>query len=199
METTNVQLTAPAVHGWLSGQRGIVIALAVAAAAVAIAAGRHWLAIADLVPLLFVLPCAVMMLKCITGTNRGPQTGTTQAAAPSDTPTAIRYTELTQPSTNPKEEDMTRKLTTLLAATAILGGLTTMTTAFAEESRPSSPPPRAQGMMGGHGGMMGMMGQMRTDQMQQMTRMADDCNRMMESMNNAPTRSDNQKAPDTHE
>ena len=84
---------------------------------------------------------------------------------------------------------MTRKLTTLLAATAILGGLTTMTTAFAEESRPSSPPPRAQGMMG----------QMSTDQMQQMTRMVDNCNRMMESMNNAPTRPDGQKAPDTHE
>ena len=94
---------------------------------------------------------------------------------------------------------MTRKLTTLLAATAILGGLTTMTTAFAEESRPSSPPPRAQSMIGDHGGMMGMMGQMSTDQMQQMTRMADNCNRMMEGMNNAPTRPDNQKAPDTRE
>jgi hypothetical protein len=80
---------------------------------------------------------------------------------------------------------MTRKLTTLLAATAILSGLTTMTTAFAEESRPSSPPPRAQGTMGDHGGVMGMMGQMSTDQMQQMTRMVDNCNPMMESMSNA--------------
>ena len=44
---------------------------------------------ANLVPLLFVLACAVMMLKCMKGTNRGPQTGTTQAAAPSDTLTAI--------------------------------------------------------------------------------------------------------------
>ena len=94
---------------------------------------------------------------------------------------------------------MTRKLTTLLAATAILGGLTTMTTAFAEESRPSSPPPRAQSMIGDHGGMMGMMGQMSAEHMKQMTRMVDNCNRMMESMNNAPTRSDGQKAPDTHE
>jgi Spy/CpxP family protein refolding chaperone len=93
---------------------------------------------------------------------------------------------------------MTRKLTTLLTATAILGGLT-MTTAFAEENRPSSPSPRAQGMMGNPGGMMGMMGQMSTDQMQQMTRMVDNCNRMMESMNNAPTRPDDQKARDTHE
>jgi hypothetical protein len=59
------------------------------AAALALAAGKHWLAIADLVPLLFVLPCAVMMFKCMKDTNRGPQTGTTEAAAPSDTPTAI--------------------------------------------------------------------------------------------------------------
>ena len=82
---------------------------------------------------------------------------------------------------------MSRKLTTLLAATAILGGLTTMTTAFAEESRPSSQPPGTQGMMGDHGGMMGMMGQMSAEHMKQMTRMVDNCNRMMESMNKSPT------------
>jgi hypothetical protein len=89
METTNVQMTTPATPGWLNGRRGLVIAVAVAAAAVVIAAGQHSLAIADLVPLLFVLPCAVMMLKCMKGTNSGPQTGTTQSSAPSDTPTAI--------------------------------------------------------------------------------------------------------------
>jgi hypothetical protein len=94
---------------------------------------------------------------------------------------------------------MTRKLTTLLAAATILGGLTTAVTAFAEESRPSTQPPRAQGMIGDHGGMMGMMGPMSTDQMQQMTRMVDNCNRMMESMNNAPTRPDHRPTPDTHE
>ena len=94
---------------------------------------------------------------------------------------------------------MTRKLTTFFAAAAILGGLSAAAPAFAEESRLSSQPPGTQGMMGGHGGMMGMMGQMTRDQMQQMTRMVDNCNRMMESMNNAPTRPDDQKAPDTHE
>jgi len=88
METTNVGMTAPVAPGWLSGRRGLVIALAVAAAAFAIAADQHWLALADLVPLLFVLPCAVMMLKCMKGTNGGEQTGTTQAAVLSDTPTA---------------------------------------------------------------------------------------------------------------
>jgi hypothetical protein len=44
-----------------------------------------------------------------------------------------------------------------------------------------------------------MMGQMSAEHMKQMTRMVDNCNRMMESMNNAPTSSDGQKAPDTHE
>jgi Protein of unknown function (DUF2933) len=89
METTNVQLTAQAGHGWLSGRRGLVIAIVVAAAAVAVAVGQHWPAVVDLVPLLFVLPCAVMMFKCMKGTNRGAQTGTTQGSASSDTPTAI--------------------------------------------------------------------------------------------------------------
>ena len=88
METTNVRMTARVVPGWLSGRRGLVIALAVAAAAIAIAADQHWLALADLVPLLFVLPCAVMMLKCMKRTNGGEQTGMTQASALSDTPTA---------------------------------------------------------------------------------------------------------------
>jgi hypothetical protein len=114
-----------------------------------------------------------------------------------------------QPHTYAREEDMTRKLNTLLTAAVILGGLTTMTTVFAEESRPSSQPPGAQGMMGNnggmmgmmgnHGGMMGMMGQMSPDQMQQMSQMVDNCNRMMESMNNAPAGPNHRTAPDTHE
>jgi hypothetical protein len=89
METTNVRMTTPAAPGWFSGRRGLVIAIAAAAAALALAAGQHWLAIADLVPLLFVLPCALMMFKCMKAANRGSQIGTTQASAPSDTPTAI--------------------------------------------------------------------------------------------------------------
>ena len=53
--------------------------MAVAAAAIALALSQHWLAIADLVPLLAVLPCAVMMFHCVKGMNRGQQTGTAQA------------------------------------------------------------------------------------------------------------------------
>jgi hypothetical protein len=54
-------------------------------------------------------------------------------------------------------------------------------------------------MMGDRGGMMNMMGQMSPDHMKQMSRMVDNCNRMMESMNNAPTGPDHQPAPDTHQ
>ena len=87
---------------------------------------------------------------------------------------------------------MTRKLTTLFAATAILAGIGTATAVFAEPTTSSTPAPGA-GMIGGHAGMTGMMGQMSPDQMKQMARMADNCNRMMEGMSNAPTGPD--KAP----
>jgi hypothetical protein len=94
---------------------------------------------------------------------------------------------------------MTSKLTTLLAAAAMLSGLAAMPPVFAEEAHPSSQPPSAQGMMGGdHGGMMNMMEQMSPDHMKQMTRMVDNCNRMMEGMSNAPTEPHNQPPPDTH-
>ena len=89
METTNVRMTAPVALGWLSGRRGLIIAITATAAALALAAAQHWLVLADLVPLLFVLPCAMMMLKCIKGTSGGEQTSTTQASVLSDTPTPI--------------------------------------------------------------------------------------------------------------
>ena len=93
---------------------------------------------------------------------------------------------------------MTRKPSTLFATAAIVGGLFAATTVFAEENKSPQTPP-AQGMMGDHGGMMNMMGQMSPDHMKQMSRMIDNCNRMMESANNAPTRPGHQPAPDTHQ
>jgi Spy/CpxP family protein refolding chaperone len=95
---------------------------------------------------------------------------------------------------------MTRKLTTLFAA--ILGGLVTITTVFAEENTPSSTSPRpahGTGMMGDHSGMMSMMRQMSPDQMQQMTRMVDNCNHMMESMTNTPAAPDQETTPNYHD
>jgi len=66
--------------GWLSGRRSFVVGVAAAAAAIALALSQHWLAIADLVPRLAVLPCAVMMFHCMKGMNHGQQTDTVQAS-----------------------------------------------------------------------------------------------------------------------
>jgi len=60
--------------GRFSGRRGLVVGAALAAAATALALGQHWLAVADLLPLLFVLPCALMMFHCMKGMKRGAQT-----------------------------------------------------------------------------------------------------------------------------
>jgi len=97
MGTTNGQITAPtpgtnsSCHrpsqgsgGWLGGRRSLAIAGGVTAAGTAVAIGQHWLAAADLVPLLFALPCAAMMFMCMKGMNHGQQAGN----APSSTGTA---------------------------------------------------------------------------------------------------------------
>jgi hypothetical protein len=43
----------------------------VAAAGVALALIWHWIALVDLVPVLYVLPCALLMLMCVKGMSRG--------------------------------------------------------------------------------------------------------------------------------
>jgi len=94
---------------------------------------------------------------------------------------------------------MTRKLTTLFAAAAVLTGISAATVVFAEEGSPAATqPPHAQGMMGNHGGMMNMMGQMSPDQMKLMTSMMEKCNRMMDRASNAPARTDKEQTPATH-
>jgi hypothetical protein len=93
MGTANRQMTTPAARGtgqaspgWLSGRGRLVVAVAAAAAAIALALSQHWLAIADLVPLLAVLPCTVMMFLCVKGMNRGQQTDTAQASLRNEAP-----------------------------------------------------------------------------------------------------------------
>ena len=93
---------------------------------------------------------------------------------------------------------MTHKLTTLIAAAAVLGGIAAATTVFAEETTLSPQPPQTEGTMRDHNGMMNMMGQMSPDHMTQMTRMVDNCNRMMEGMSDGPTGPDKERAPGTH-
>ncbi len=100
-----------------------------------------------------------------------------------------------QITSNSREEDMTRTLTTFCAAVAVLGGIAAATPLFAQETKPSTQPPKSESTMGDHRGMMNMMGQMSPDQMQQMTKMVENCNRMMESMSNAPARGDKAQPP----
>ena len=99
METTNRATTVPTTrssscHGaghdsrsWLRGRRGLIIGGAVAAGVVALALSQHWLALANLLPLLFVLPCALMMLKCMKG-NHGKETEGEQTTATPQVPVA---------------------------------------------------------------------------------------------------------------
>ncbi len=67
---------------WLRRHRNLMIGGAVVTAAVILALTQNWLALANLVPLLFVLPCALMMLKCMKGSHHGQQS--------QDEPTAAR-------------------------------------------------------------------------------------------------------------
>jgi hypothetical protein len=99
METTNGQMTNPAANGsschgagpssrtWLCGRGGPVVGVAAAAAATALALSQHWFAIADLVPLLVVLPCAAMMFTCSKGVNRGQQADIAQPLLQNEPPT----------------------------------------------------------------------------------------------------------------
>jgi len=74
--------------GWLGLPRGLVIAVALIAVVGALALGQHWLAVAGLVPLLFVLPCALMMFMCMKGMNHGKQMDPAQTSATNEAPTA---------------------------------------------------------------------------------------------------------------
>jgi hypothetical protein len=86
METTKPPIVTPNVRssschganqgasGWISRRRGLVFGGAAIAAATVVALTRHWLTFVELEPLLFVLPCAAMMLMCMKGMNHGEQT-----------------------------------------------------------------------------------------------------------------------------
>jgi hypothetical protein len=73
--------------GWLGRRRGLVIAVAATSAIVALALSQDWLVVADLRPLLFVLPCAVMMLMCMKGMGNGQQADSASTTPQIDAPT----------------------------------------------------------------------------------------------------------------
>lgn len=102
METTTHPITTPAAAGglschraghgsgsWLGRRRGLVLGGGAIVAGVALALSRDWLTFAELTPLLFLLPCAAMMLMCMKGMNHGQQTGGSQVPANADTPQAM--------------------------------------------------------------------------------------------------------------
>lgn len=112
---------------------------------------------------------------------------------------------------------MTRKATAFFAATVLTIGVVSASTGFAQGSTPGtpvaptgpapvSPAPQGQGMMQG-GGMMGGHGQMdgkgmanggMMDMMSAMTRMANNCNAMMESAAHAPATPDKASPSPSH-
>lgn len=71
---------------WLGGRRSLVIGGALIATAAAVALSQDWLGLVDLIPLLYVLPCAAMMFMCMKGHSQ--QTDTAAVAARPETPTA---------------------------------------------------------------------------------------------------------------
>jgi hypothetical protein len=102
MEKTNHLVTTPTTtecsssHGGARGSggrlsrwRGLVFGGGAVVAALALALNQHWLTVADLPPLLFLLPCALMMLHCMKGMNHGQQASGAQASTNTDKPTGM--------------------------------------------------------------------------------------------------------------
>jgi hypothetical protein len=97
METTTSLVTTPVTaqsssyhstgesSGWSSHWRTLVLGAGIVAA-VGLALSQHWLTVAALTPLLFLLPCAVMMFMCMKGMHHDQQTGASQATANADKP-----------------------------------------------------------------------------------------------------------------
>jgi hypothetical protein len=94
METTKQLVpTAPSIgsssRGWLSGRRGLIFGGGALVVLVALALSQHWLTLAGLLPLLIVLPCAVMMVMMVLCMNHRQQTGGAQTCINPDASTHI--------------------------------------------------------------------------------------------------------------
>lgn len=59
----------------------IALGLAVLLGLTILGLGQNWLTVASLLPLLYVLPCAAMMLMCMKGMNNAPQSATASVGA----------------------------------------------------------------------------------------------------------------------
>jgi hypothetical protein len=65
---------------WLKSGRGLLV-LAAAAGIAALASGGYWFGFAAIAPLLFLLPCAVMMAHCMKGMGNGESQCSEKGAA----------------------------------------------------------------------------------------------------------------------
>ena len=95
MQTTNTAITIAATDNtssygtakitpaWVG--RGLIVAAVAALCATALALGYHWIAAADLLTLLYVLPGAAMMLMCMKG-HHGRATRGAPASGPDRAP-----------------------------------------------------------------------------------------------------------------
>jgi hypothetical protein len=67
---------------WFSRRRGLVLGVGAVLIGVAVALNQHWVALAALAPLLFVLPCAVMLIVCMKAMGHGPNDDAHAAKVP---------------------------------------------------------------------------------------------------------------------
>jgi hypothetical protein len=99
METKNHLITTPATAGssscqsahqgsgsWLSRRRGLVFGGGAIVAGTALALSQHWLTFPEVAPLLFLVPCAVMIFVCMKGMSHNQQTSADPPSAGADTP-----------------------------------------------------------------------------------------------------------------
>lgn len=117
--------------GWRSG---LAIAAAIAALAIAfgVAVDRRWLSLAALAPLLFTLPCAVMMLMCMRGMKHGSNAETRPSALNGQDDQDLALTERSAAlAARPTQVNggAMRTIITTLAAAALIA--TASTPAFA--------------------------------------------------------------------
>jgi hypothetical protein len=71
------------LRGWIGRRRGLIFGGGAVVVLVALALSQQWFTLAGLLPLLFVLPCALMMFMCM----NHHQTGGSQTSVNPDDPT----------------------------------------------------------------------------------------------------------------
>jgi hypothetical protein len=84
---------SPGSGSWPTRRRGWVFGGAIIVIGTAVALSQHWLTVAALIPVLFVLPCAVMMFMCMKGMSHGQDKSAVQSSASTKTPIGTDATE----------------------------------------------------------------------------------------------------------